>query len=407
MHPKRILVVCQHFWPENFRIHDLCLGFVERGYRVTVLCGIPNYPKGRFFPGYGFFRNRRQIHQGIRIHRVFEIPRFGNTNLSIFLNYLSFPFFSLFHLPWFLFRKYDHVFMYQLSPVMMSLFGIVLARVKRIKATMYVLDLWPDNLYSVLPFKNRVIRSMLEAVCAWHYRQVPNLVCLSESMRDRLIKMSGTREARSTVILQSCEKIYETEVHDVDLVERFQGRFRVVMAGNLSPAQAHGTIVDAAAELKKRGLKDILFIIVGDGMSRKDFEAEVRDRDLQEMFAFEGMKPMERIPAYTTMADVLLGTLSKSPMLGYTVPAKVMSYLAAGKPIVLSMDDEPKKLMDEIACGFCTPAEDAPALADALERIRKLTDEERQALGKAAKDFHVRNLQREIGLSRMIAFMES
>lgn len=151
---KNILVVCQHYWPENFRRTDLCEGFVERGYQVDVLCGIPNYPLGIFYKGYSYFKNRKEIHNKVKINRTFEIPRKGNSNLMIFLNYISFPIASLFHLPRLLTKEYDKIIIYQLSPVLMGIVGIIIGKIKKIEITTYILDLWPENLYSVLKIKN-------------------------------------------------------------------------------------------------------------------------------------------------------------------------------------------------------------------------------------------------------------
>src|SRR3972149_3015725 len=89
--PNKILVVCQHFWPESFRINDICDYFIDKKCDVDVLCGIPNYPKGKFFDGYSYFKNRKQEHEGINIRRAFEIPRGNNSNFRIFINYISFP----------------------------------------------------------------------------------------------------------------------------------------------------------------------------------------------------------------------------------------------------------------------------------------------------------------------------
>ena len=102
---QRILIVGQHYWPETFRITDIAEGLVERGYEVEVLCGTPNYPAGKFFEGYGFFKRKREIRNGVRITRVPEIPRGNNSNFRIGLNFISFPFFALFYVPFFLFKK--------------------------------------------------------------------------------------------------------------------------------------------------------------------------------------------------------------------------------------------------------------------------------------------------------------
>ena len=160
---KRILVVCQHFWPEAFRINDLCEGFIENGLEVDVLCGEPNYPKGEWFEGYGPFKNRHQIHNKIHIHRTFEVKRGANTNVRILVNYLTFPIASLFHIPSLLRKKYDKIFIYSLSPVYMGIAGIIIGKLQKTEILTYVMDLWPENLYSVLNFKNKFIRKVLMA----------------------------------------------------------------------------------------------------------------------------------------------------------------------------------------------------------------------------------------------------
>ena len=154
MKGKRILVVSQHYWPENFRIADICAGFAEDGCEVDVLCGLPNYPKGEWFEGYRYTGPRRESHAGVQIFRAGEIRRRGNTSLRIFLNYISFPVTALFNLPRLHGRKYDAVFCYETSPVLMMLPAVVYAKLHRVPLTTYVLDLWPENLYSVMPVRN-------------------------------------------------------------------------------------------------------------------------------------------------------------------------------------------------------------------------------------------------------------
>ena len=188
--PKKILMVTQHFWPEAFRINDLCDYFLEKNSKIEVLCGIPNYPKGQFYEGYSYFRNRRQVHRGVLVRRAFEIPRGNNSNLRIFLNYISFPLASLFHIPRLLTKHYDKIFLFQTSPVMMSLAGIIVGKIKRIETTMYVLDLWPENLFSVLNIKNRIMRKLVTRVSHWHYKKADKLVVLSETMKTRLVEIT-------------------------------------------------------------------------------------------------------------------------------------------------------------------------------------------------------------------------
>lgn len=403
---RKVLVICQHFWPETFRINDICDFLVEKHCDVEVLCGLPNYPKGVFTEGYGYFKNRRQVHNGVRIRRALEIPRGNNSNFRIFLNYISFPLSSLFHIPRLLFGKYDKILLYQLSPVMMSIAGIVVGRIKKVETTMYVLDLWPENLFSVLNVRNRFARALITNISHWHYRHVDKLVALSERMKDRLVEVSSIDGQKIIVIPQAAEKIYEESIRDETLVEKFKDTFNIVFAGNISPAQSFSTIIQAAEIIRDKKIKDIHWVIVGDGMSRKDVEKQIKDKELHTYFTFEGQKPVAEVPRYTFIADLLVGCLVKSDLLEATIPAKVMSYIAAGKPIVLAMDGEVKQLInDQIRCGFVSETEDAKALASNILKIYHMSNQERSKLGKRAYDYHVKHFERNHLLSKLYHFV--
>lgn len=404
MQPKRILIICQHFWPESFRINDISEFLVdEKSCEVEVLCGLPNYPKGKFFEGYSLFKNRKQIHNKIVIRRALEVPRGHNSNVRIFLNYVSFPLASIFHIPRLLFGRYDKILIYQLSPVMMSIAGIIVGKLKRIETTMYVLDLWPENLFSVLPIKNRLLRTVATKVSHWHYRRVDKLVVLSKAMHDRLYDV--TRNDKIVVLPQASEKIYEKHLPDPSLRRRFSKGFNIVFTGNISPAQSFDTILDAAKALREEKFK-INWVIVGDGMSRQWLEDEVKRRKLNDIFFFEGQHPIESIPSYTDIADVLVGCLVKSDLLEATIPAKVMSYIAAGKPIALAMDGEVQRLINtQIKCGYAGPAGDSQALYANLKKLYTATKEERALMGKRAQTYHFKHFERNLILNRLYDFM--
>ena len=185
MEGKKLLIVTQHFWPEAFRVNDLAAGFIERGWQVDVLCGLPNYPKGEWFSGYRYTGPRREEHDGVNIIRAGEIRRKGNTGARIFLNYVSWPVCAVFNL-WRLKGPYTAVLCYNTSPVLMNLPAIVYAKLHKVPLTSYVLDIWPENLYSVLPVKNRFLRGIAHWVSDWHYRRCDKLIAMSESLRRRL-----------------------------------------------------------------------------------------------------------------------------------------------------------------------------------------------------------------------------
>ena len=401
----RVLVVCQHFWPESFGVNNVCDYLRDSGCELEVLCGIPNYPKGDFFPGYSYLRNRRQVHDGIRIRRTLEIPRRKNSTFRIIANYMSFPIFSLFHIPRLLTQRFDKIFLYQLSPVMMAFSGLVIGRVKRIETTLYVLDLWPENLFSVFKIKSALLRRVATRVSHWHYRKADKLVALSEKMKDRLIEITNITPDKVLVMPQVCDKLYEVDVVDDTLRQRFSGGFNMVFAGNISPAQDFETVIDAARRLRADGFVDIHWIIVGDGMSRRWLEAEVENAGLTECFFFEGYVPPAEIPRYHTLADGLLACLVQSDLLDATIPAKVMSYFAAGRPIVLAMDGEAQRLVNSVGCGFAGDSGDSGALYRHIKQLYLTSAEDRAVMGQKAREYHFSHFERNMNMERLRRFI--
>lgn len=403
----KILVVCQHFWPESFRINDIVEYLLEKNIEVDVLCGRPNYPSGKLSEGYTLFNRRKENFKGATIYRSFEVPRGNNSNKRIFLNYVSFPLSSIFHIPQLLFKKYDRILLYQLSPVMMTVAGIIIGKLRRTETVMYVLDLWPENLFSVLNIKNKAMRALVTKISHWHYKKADKLVALSQAMKQRLLEITGKSNDDIIVLPQAAETLYETHIEDGDLIDRFKDTFNVVFTGNISPAQSFSTMINAAEIIKNKGISDIRWVIVGDGMSRKGVEKEIKRRNLSDVFVFEGHKPVSDMPKYTNVADVLVGCLVKSELLEATIPAKVMSYIASAKPIVLAMDGEVQELIeDKINCGYVGPTEDAAAFANNIMRVYNLSTKERSKLSLNAQKYHFKYLERNIILGKLIEFIK-
>lgn len=405
---KNILVVCQHYWPENFRITDLCEGFVDHGYNVDVLCGIPNYPSGIIYENYSYFKNRRQKHNNVRIIRAFEIPRKGNTNFMIFLNYISFLFSSLFYIPKLFFHRYDKILIYQLSPVFMGISGILLGKLKRIETTTYVLDLWPENLYSVLDIKNPFLKDFLFRISTWFYKKTDKLITISPEMAKLLEVRTRKNRQKITSIYQYCEKLYEKKMTNPDLNRRFKNYFTIVFTGNITPAQSPETIIKTAILLKENDYEDkIHFVIVGGGMSIESFKSEIKKKKLNNMFDFEGIKPVESMPEYYNIADALLATLNKSDLLSLTIPAKITSYIAAGKPILASIDGSSKILLEKIGCGLISKPENYIDLYNNIIKLKNTSILKRKKMGKNALNYHFKHLERNKSIEKILKFMST
>jgi glycosyltransferase involved in cell wall biosynthesis len=162
-------------------------------------------------------------------------------------------------------------------------------------------------------------------------------------------------------------------------------RFNVVFAGNIGTAQSVETIVAAAAQLA--GDPRVRFVLVGSG-SRGDWIREECTRlDLRNV-DMPGRFPPEAMPAILEQASVLLVTLSREDIFSLTLPSKVQAYLAAGKPILASLDGEGARIVAESAAGIAVPAEDATALAAAIQRMADLPGAELERMGRSGRAYY-------------------
>ena len=406
MEEKKLLIVTQHFWPEAFRVNDLAAGFIERGWQVDVLCGLPNYPKGEWFSGYRYTGPRRETHDGVNIYRAGEIRRKGNTGLRIFLNYVSWPVCAVANL-WRLKGPYAAVLCYNTSPVLMNLPAIVYAKLHKVPLTSYVLDIWPENLYSVLPVKNALLRGVAHWVSDWHYRRCDKLIAMSESLRRRLCQRTGKPESAVAVIPQHCEDFYALPLHDETLAARFAGRFNIVFTGNFSPAQSLETVIQAAVKARRQGADALRLVLVGDGMSAGALKALAKELDAGGTVEFWPSVRPQQVPAYTALADGLVASLSASEDLGMTVPAKIASYMAAAKPLLASMDGEGAAAVAEAGCGLVSAAEDVDALAANMAALCAADGQTRAEMGRRAFAYYETHYHRRAVLDRLEEFISA
>lgn len=400
---KKILVVTQHFWPENFRINDIVEGFLQDGIAVDVLCGLPNYPKGEWFPGYSAAGPFEEEWHGARLYRCKEVPRRGNTSVNIFLNYVSWPWYAahaLHRLP----GGYDAVFCFNTSPVLMCWPAIRYAKKHHIPFTNYVLDIWPENLYSVLNVKNKALRAIAQGVSDALYKKADRLIAMSEPLQQRLCQRTGMPPQKIAVIPQYCEDFYAVPQPDAALQAQFGGRFNLVFTGTFTPAQSLETVITAVQDARSRGADMLHLLLVGDGMSRAALEAKVKELHAEDAVTFYGSVPATDIPRFTALADALIVCLSDSPDLGLTVPAKVASYMAAGKPVLASMDGAGNAAV-AAAGGLSSPACDAAALADNLLALTRMDAAQRAAMDQSAKEYYLAHYRRSELLRKLEHFI--
>ena len=267
-----------------------------------------------------------------------------------------------------------------------------------------MLDIWPENLYSVLNIQNPLLRRMAQGVSDALYRRADRLIAMSEPLQKRLMERTGKGAEQVAVIPQYCEDFYAEPRHDPELEQRFGNRFNLVFTGTFTPAQSLETVIRAVKAAREAGAETLHLLLVGDGMSRNALEQLVRKLDAGAYVTFYGSVPATEIPKFTALADALMVSLSDSPDLGLTVPAKVASYMAAGKPVLASMDGAGSAAVAE-ARGLASPACDAEALAGNLTALYRMSARQRAEMGRRARDYYLAHYRRSELLRKLERFI--
>lgn len=398
----KVLIVSQYFWPENFRINDLAAGLVERGHEVTVLTGIPNYPDGKFYSGYSLFRNRRENYKGVTVLRVPLIPRGNGGGLRLILNYISFAISASIIGPICCKGKYDLIFVFQMSPVTMGIPAIVLKKLYKIPIFFWVQDLWPESLAATGSIKSKFILSAVGKVVTFIYRRCDWILIQSRTFFDSIVHQGGEAD-RILYFPNSAEKIFSTGPSPLENMPILPKGFKIMFAGNIGAAQDFETIISAAEGLKS--YKDIQWIIIGDGRMRGWAEIEVKNRGLSNSVHFLGRYPLETMPTFFAQSDALLVTLKKEPIFSLTIPSKIQSYLACGKPIIAAIDGEGANIIEEASAGYTCPGGAPDALSQAVLKMYRVPKLEREKMGMNGRKYYESNFDRDVLMDKLELWM--
>lgn len=400
----RILVVSQYFWPENFRINDLVKEWVQRGHEVTVLTGLPNYPGGEVFPEYLQNPSNFERLGGVQIHRVPMLAR-ATGSLRLALNYISFVLGASLFGPWKL-RGYnpDVIFVFEPSPVTVGLPAVLLGRLKHCPVVFWALDLWPETLSAIGVVKHPKALTAVAKLVRFIYNRCTLVLGQSRSFLPSIARHCDD-PSKVRYFPSWAEDVFQEPVDEpVREIPPSPGTLSILFAGNVGDAQDFPAILDAAESLKHRN--DIRWLIVGDGRRSIWLSEQVQARGLGDRVFLLGRFPVERMPAFYAYADALLVSLKKDPTFSMTIPGKVQSYLAAGRPVIGMLDGEGADVIKRAGAGLVSPAGDGAALAQSIKQFAETSPEERRLMGEHGQAFAKAEFDRNTLVTRLLYLLE-
>ena len=397
---KHILVVSQYFYPEQFRINDITQAWIERGYRVTVLTGIPNYPNGRFYKGYGWFEKRREQYGDIKILRIPIIPR-GSNELQLFLNFFSFVLSGFF---WQVCTslKADLVFVFEVSPMSQALPAVWFSKRRKIPCVIYVQDLWPESFQEATGIYKGMLIDAITWMVKYIYRHCQKVFISSFAYKEPVESLGVSKE---NIIYwpQYAEDFYipTTELYPLMMGDEV---FSIAFTGNIGYSQGLEMLPRAANQLKQEEVL-VRFVVVGNGRGLKDLKCIIEREEVSEYFLFISQVPAKDIPKILAGADVGFISFSAKKTFELTIPAKLQSYMACGLPVIAAARGATRQIVLESGCGLCCDAGDVDGFVKIIKQLRSISKEQLVRMGERGRHYQQEHFHKDMLMTQMDKYL--
>jgi len=387
----KILVVCQYYYPEQFRINDICEQLVQNDHLVTVLTGLPNYPSGKIPAEYRWGRKRKELINGVNVIRCFEVGRKSSV-FGITLNYISYML-SASVRGLFLRKDFDIVFVYQLSPVTMALPGLIIKKITGKPLYLYCCDIWPESIKNIISNEKSLIYRTVKRLSRYLYSECDAISVTSQPFIKYFICEHSIPDGKLSYIPQHAEDIYLQMDFSLD-----NNITDFVFMGNIGLAQDIECILEASEKIKH--VQNYRIHFVGDGSFLEESKCLVQKKGLNEIVLFHGRHPLEKMPDFYKLADACLLTLKAENLTGLTIPSKLQGYMAAGKTVIGAINGAAQDIIMESQCGMCVNAGDSEALAEAMRDFIENTKKYKDS-GLKGREYYNKHFSKEIFIEKL------
>ena len=394
----RILIHSYFYHPEPIWMpHELAVSLARRGHQVQVVTGFPSYPQGKLYDGYRQRPWKRETIDGIPVLRLPLMVDHSRSSLRRILSYGSFMASSC-TMGTMGIKPADVMYVWH-PPLSVGVSAWTMGLMRRIPFVYAVNDLWPEAILATGMVRSRKIIAGLKWLERFVYKRAAAIITVSPGYRDNLVGKGVPPEKVTVMTNWANEEIYQPVEPDPALARELGmvGRFNVVFGGNMGLAQNLETVVESADLLKSH--EDIQFLFAGDGVGRDALEGLVKDRKLDNV-RFLGQQPANRMPHIYALSDVLLAHYKRDPLFEISIPAKIFSYMACQRPVLMASAGNAADLVEAAGAGTSCPAEDPQAMAQAVLGLYSMSAEERGAMGAAGRQAFLAEHSREVLVGR-------
>lgn len=401
----RAAFICQWFPPEPVEIPaGIVAALRDQGLDVEVLTGIPNYPSGDVVEGYSARRSMREIRDGVVVHRTPLYPSHDTSAARRMLNYVSWAMSSA-ALGQRILRKTDVALVYS-SPATAALPAMVSKMLWGKPYVLLIQDVWPDSIFAsgfMAGGLSRIAEWLINVFVRRAYAMASHITVISPGMIELLSSRGVPADKLSLVYNWLPEaELVATETASKDLRQRFgiPSEERVFMyAGNHGKAQALEPLVDAFVGAQTRPSH---LVLIGSGVSKAGLVSKTAGADRVHF-----MDPVSRAEAaqLTASADFHVVSLADDALFAVTMPSKVQSGLAAGRPMLVVSNGDSAELVSGAGAGLSAKPGSPGAIAQAVVRLADLGPAERAEMGRQGTSLYDRLMSRRVGAARLAALL--
>ena len=373
--PKKILIVTECFYPEEFKINDVALSWKGKGYDVDVLTLAPTYPLGKVFLGYKNSFFRKDEYQGINIFRVRAVTGYRDSTIKKIFKYINFMIFGSIAAI-FIGRKYDYVFGFNMSALTGMLPAVLIRKLYKKPTMFWVQDVWPDSVYAYGFKQTKMLSTVLDIFVRFMYRNIDAIAVSGKGFESKLapyIKKDLTYH-----YLPNWADDLDENLASVGL-EKAKGLTHFTFAGNIGKVQNLENIINAFLLLSNEYQEKSQLNIIGDGSNLVNLKQLANNNS---NIIFHGKKPRSNMASYYKSSDFLIISLVDEPIFSVTVPSKTQTYIAAKKPILAIINGDTANIVKDNNLGLCVDPSNINAIAKTFQKCVNMSQSERDFFTK-------------------------
>jgi glycosyltransferase involved in cell wall biosynthesis len=367
--PKKILIVTECFYPEEFKINDVALSWRDKGYDVDVLTLSPTYPLGKVFPGYKNSFFQKDEYQGVNIFRVHAITGYRDSLIKKILKYVTFAIFGSI-VALFIGKKYDCVFGFNGGALTDMLPAVIIRKLYKKPTMFWVQDVWPDSVYAYGFKRTRILSTFLDVFVKFMYHNIDSIIISSKGFQPKL----------EPYIKKGLKFNYLPNWADdlnMDLEPKILSKIQKVhftFAGNIGKVQNLENIIKAFCLLPDGCQKKSQLNIIGDGSNLYNLQMLANSNS---DIVFHGKKAREDMASYYKASNFLIISLIDEPIFSVTVPAKTQTYIAAKKPILAIINGDVADIVNDNNLGISVGPSNIELIKEAFEKCIDMPENEK------------------------------